>query len=77
MRRQRLGSDHSEVYVEHTNLSPTIMRISLREYVYKYVTYQFRMSMDDMLNTFPSERFLTESSLDVIEYFSMCRVSLV
>jgi len=33
--------------------------------------------MDAMLNTFPSESFLTESSLDVIEHFGMCRISLV
>ena len=33
--------------------------------------------MDAMLNTFPSESFLTESPLDVIEHFGMCRISLV
>jgi hypothetical protein len=33
--------------------------------------------MDAMLNTFPSESFLTESSFDVIEHLGMCRISLV
>jgi hypothetical protein len=35
------------------------------------------MSMNDVLNTFPSERFLAESPFDIIEHFSMGRIGLV
>jgi hypothetical protein len=33
--------------------------------------------MNDLLNALPSERFLSESPLDVIENFCMCWFSLV
>jgi hypothetical protein len=45
--------------------------------IFEYMTYQIRVSMDDLLNTFPSESFLPESHLDVIENFSVRRDGLI
>jgi len=42
-----------------------------------HITHQVRMSMDDLLDTFPCECFLAKSHLDVIENFGMCWFSLV
>jgi hypothetical protein len=42
-----------------------------------HITHQVRMSMDDLLDTFPCEGFLAKSHLDVIENFRVLRISLV
>lgn len=45
--------------------------------MFRHLTYQFRVGVNDLLDTLASKGLLTESPFDIIQNFRMCRVSFV